>query len=140
MNKNKNTRKSSIVALCIVSESELAQAYPNYSSEWETTRSEEFLNILYALGIDTSLRYERQDGLWHRNRLNKVVLCSRFVGHERQDSEWIMSGYASQEAKDKASGSRLLEDIYRAKRLTEDTQAALEAREKYSIIDESVQQ
>lgn len=122
-------RESTIVALCIISESEIAKVLPNYRFDMEDTQ--EFQQLLYSLGIDISLPYERQDNLQHRNRFNEVVTCSRFVGFERQDNQWIKSGYASQEAKDKASGSRLLEDMYRAKNLTSDAQERLEARDKY---------
>jgi len=47
------------------------------------------------------------------------VTCDRFVGNERTDKEWIESGYASREAKDKSSGSKLLTDIYRQKGMVE---------------------
>lgn len=131
----KRNKHSSIVALRIISESEIVYEYPEYEASWEKTRLIKLENILYSYGLDTTKSYERQDGLWHRNGFGKIVLCSRYVGQERQDPEWITSGYASQEAKDKYSGSRLLEDIYRARRLTEDTQAALEARDRYKVID-----
>ena len=56
---------------------------------------------------------ERQENLQHRNRFNEVVICDRYVGNERTDKEWLNSGYASQEAKDKATGSKMLADLYR---------------------------
>lgn len=130
--KKKTLQPNNIVALCIISESELAKIIPNYQFDMENTESESFKQLLFSLGIDTDKNVIRQDGLWHRNRFNEQVLCSRYVGYERLDNEWILSGYASTEAKDKASGSRLLEDMYRAKGLTEDRQDALEARDKYT--------
>lgn len=133
-------KTNSILALCIVSESELAKVIPNFSCRIESECPTVFKTILYGMGIDTSRAIERQDGLLHRNRLNEIVMCSRYVGFERTDEEWITSGYASQTAKDKASGSRLLEDLYRVKGLTEDAQAKLEAKDVYKIIDESVQE
>jgi hypothetical protein len=128
----KTNRISSIVALCIVSESEIAKLIPNYQFDMEETNSSEFKELLFSLGIDVSKQIERQDGLQHRNRLNEIVTCSRYVGHERQDVEWINSGHASQEALDKYSGSRMVEDLYRARNLTEDRQQSLENRDKYS--------
>jgi hypothetical protein len=135
----KNKRYNSIVAYCIISESELAKVIPDFSCKLEEDEPQRFTEILYDLGIDITKPIERQDGLMHRNRLNEVVVCSRYIGYERLDDIWITSGYASQEAKDKASGSRLLEDLYRAKMLTEDAQDKLEARDRYKVIDESVQ-
>ena len=67
---------------------------------------------------------------------NQIVVCSRWVGEERLDSAWIKSGYASRPAIDKASGSKLTEDIYRARYETEDAQALLESRDKYATITE----
>ena len=81
--------------------------------------------------------FEIQPNIQHRNRFNEVVICDRFVGNERIDPNWINSGYASKEAKDKASSNKILDDIYRSKLLTEDIQLSLEERDKYSTIDES---
>jgi hypothetical protein len=78
----------------------------------------------------------RQDGLQHRNRLNEVVVCSRWVGEERLDEAWLYSGYASREAIDKASGSKILEDLYRSRYLTQDAQDSLEARDRYNVVKE----
>lgn len=129
-------RQSSIVALCIISESEIAKVMPTYNKDYPIDFPGPFKEMMHALGMDVSRPIERQDGLWHRNRLNEIVLCSRYVGHERQDAEWLTSGYASQSAKDKASGSRMLEDMYRARNLTEDRQAALADRERYTVTTE----
>lgn len=134
MNKN-TTRPNAIVALCIISESEIVKVIPNYSSEFEY-RDEEFKDFLYSLGMNVDRPYQRQDGLQHRNRFNEIVVCSRWVGEERLDNAWIKSGYASRPAIDKASGSKLTEDIYRARYETEDAQALLESRDKYAKITE----
>lgn len=133
------TKYNKIAAFRFVSESELAVAIDNFSKDLEELEPDKFYKILYDLGVDISRPVERQDGLYHRNMFNKVVLCSRYVGYERLDSEWINSGYASQEAKDKVNGSKLLEDLYRAKGLTEDAQDQLEKKHRYTVIDESVQ-
>jgi hypothetical protein len=132
-------RESTIVALCIISESEIAKVMPTYSKDFEVDNPVAFKQMLWELGMDTSRPVERQDGLTHRNRLNEIVLCSRYVGHERLDFEWLSSGYASVAAKDKSSGCRILEDMYRARNLTEDRQAALASREQYTVEDETVQ-
>lgn len=134
-NTNKKPRPNAIVALCIVSESEIIKILPNYSSEFES-REQEFKEFLYSLGLDVYKPYLRQDALQHRNRLNEIVVCSRWVGSERLDAAWIDSGYASRAAVDKASGSRLTEDIYRARYETEDAQALLESRDKYYVTTE----
>ena len=128
-------RPSSIVALCIISESEIVKVMPNYSAEFENQEIK-FKSFLYSLGMDINKPFQRQDGLQHRNRLNETVVCSRWVGEERIDEAWIISGYASQAAIDKASGSRLTEDLYRARYETEDAQAMLEARDRYNTITE----
>lgn len=134
MNKN-TTRPNAIVALCIISESEIVKVMPNYSSEFEY-KEEQFKDFLYSLGMNVDRPYQRQDGLQHRNRLNEIVVCSRWVGEERLDGAWIKSGYASRPAIDKASGSKLTEDIYRARYETEDAQALLESRDKYATTTE----
>ena len=124
------TRPSSIVALCIVSESEIAKVIPDYSFKLEGTSN--FLSMLHSLGMDTLRPFIRQDAIQHRNRLNEVVVCSRWVGEERIDESWLLSGYASTEAKDKATGSKILEDLYRSKHMTEDAQRTLEDRDRYN--------
>lgn len=137
--KQKNYKKQSlIVAQVIISESELVKAIPKYDASFETTFPEEFKSLLWSLGLDTNEKYTRQDKLMHRNRFNEAVLCSRWVGEERQDSQWISSGYASREAVDKYSGSAILDDLYRQKNMTIDAQAHLEERDKYTIIDETL--
>lgn len=135
MNKKPVTRPNAIVALCIISESEIVKVMPNYSSEFEN-RDEEFKDFLYSLGMNVDRPYQRQDGLQHRNRFNQIVVCSRWVGEERLDEAWIKSNYASRSAIDKASGSKLTEDIYRARYETEDAQALLESRDKYATTTE----
>lgn len=106
---------SGIAAIVYISESEIAKYYEDYDASWEEEYPNSFKKILWKLGLDVNTLYQRQDGLFHRNRLNEVVFCSRWVGCERLDKEWIESGYASQEAIDKASGSKLIKDLYRLK-------------------------
>ena len=125
-----------IAAVCIISESELAKVM-DYTAAF--SEQEGFLQVLYGLGMDTTRPVIRQDALQHRNRFNEIVICSRWVGDERTDAEWINSGYASREAIDKATGSKILEDIYRAKYLTVDMQAMLESRDRYAKTDDKIE-
>lgn len=136
--KNKwKIEKSRIVALVYISESEIKRVMPTFDREFQQQFPEEFKDILNILGMDTETPFEIQPNIQHRNRFNEVVICDRFVGNERIDPNWINSGYASKEAKDKASSNKILDDIYRSKLLTEDIQLSLEERDKYSTIDES---
>lgn len=132
-------RPSSIVALCIISESEIIKVMPNYNSDFENNEAS-FKTFLYSCGMDITRPYLRQDGLQHRNRLNEVVVCSRWVGEERLDEAWLYSGYASKEAIDKASGSKILEDLYRSRNLTQDAQDSLEARDRYNVVKDEEEQ
>lgn len=112
-----------IVALCIVSASDIAFVMKEFTYQWAAENKEDFDNLLYKFGMDTRFVYEEQDGeedekgkgIQHMNRQNKVVKCKRWVGVERTDEEWLKSGHASREAKDKASGSKLLADLYNQK-------------------------
>ena len=122
---------NAISAVCIVSESEIQHIDPGFRFSNIESDQERLKGILFSLGMDTSKNFIKQPNIQHRNRLNKVVTCDRYVGNERLDRVWIDSGYASREAKDKASGSRMLEDIYRARDLTEDRQLKLEDRDRY---------
>jgi hypothetical protein len=121
--------KAEIVALRVISLSELHHMDNSFTeksiSEYNT---EKLKQLLHGLGIDTNQTYEHQI-LPHRNSLNKIYTGSRWVGCERTDEEWLNSGYASQEAKDKAKGSRLLVDLYRNKGLSTDRLAGVWADE-----------
>jgi hypothetical protein len=135
MCKKETKRKSLIMAIVHVSESEVHAVEPTYTYEWfdyTNPNYKKLLGILYDLGIDTNEYIELQAPVQHRNRMNEIVICGRFVGSEREDLAWIKSGYASREAIDKASGSKLLEELYRSKGLTIDAQLAMEYKDKYS--------
>lgn len=108
-----------IIALCIISASELAKVIPNFSYEMVEADNTWFTDLLYSLGMDITAPIERQEVIQHKNRFNEVTVCDRWVGYERVDPQWIKSGYASQEARDKATNNRLLEDLYRRKGMTE---------------------
>ncbi len=131
MQKNKQTNFSLIAAVIHVSESEIIKEYPDYDSSWEEDFPFKFKEILWGFGLDSLKDYVRYDSIQHRNRLGEVVVCSRWYGHERSDKQWIESGYASIEALDKAKNSRLLDDSYRRRHMTEDAQATLESRDMF---------
>lgn len=113
-----------IVALCIVSASDIAFVKKDFTYQWAAENKEEFDKLLYHFGMDIRYVYEEQDGegdgeegkgITHVNRQNKTVKCKCWVGVERTDEQWLKSGHASREAKDKASGSKLLADLYNQK-------------------------
>lgn len=139
MNNYKLHRESLIVALVVVSESELEYYLGDkYYKGVEHEDQANFNSWLTSMGVDINRPIIKQKNIKHRNRLNQVVVCDRWVCEERQDPEWIFSGYASKEAKDRYSGNQIVEDLYRSRNLTLDAQIMLEDRDKYSKIDESV--
>jgi hypothetical protein len=111
-------KTSGIIAICIVSAMDIAQVKPDFTYKWSEDNKEEFNNLLWQFGMDTIGFIEKQESVTHRTRLNRTVTCDRWVGNERFDKEWVESGYASRESRDKASGSSLLNDLYRAKGLS----------------------
>ena len=131
-NNKASSYSSKILALVYVSSSEIAKVVPN----WDEVKAMEdpvmFNLMLFELGIDPKFPIEHQLNYQHRNRFDEVVICSRWVGHERQDKEWINSGYASKEAVDKAKNSRLLDSSYRSRAFTIDVQEMLEEKDRRS--------
>lgn len=125
-----------ICATLHVSETEIAALYPDYQYSWYENDKEKLAGILYELGIDTKQHWEYQEPVQHRNRMNKLVTSGRYYGNERSDESWLNSGLASEAAKDKAKNSRLLDDLYREKALTIDTQMALERRDLFASTTE----
>lgn len=104
-----------IVALRIISLSEIAKVVPDITMQWIDDNQREFLTMLYDLGVNTRQPVEVQDNVWHYNFFREATVCTRWVGNERTDEQWISSGYASQAAIDKSKGSSLLIDLYRLK-------------------------
>ena len=107
-----------IAAFVSVSMSELAIAKPDISYDWIEKNQSQFKNMLFQLGIDITMPIDVQEDVIHRNKLNKVVQCTRWVGEERQDLGWLDSPYASREAIDKKKNNALLNDLYRQRGLT----------------------
>lgn len=131
-------RESLILAYTPISLSEVYHVFPaEYYFGFEVDNPIRFKEMLFTLGLDVSLPYDKQTGLLHRNRLNKVVKCDRYVGEERQDKDWITSGFASREAIDKYSRNKILEDLYRMRNCTKDTEAVLASKDHYTVIDET---
>ena len=142
--KSKGTNKGSsysskILALVYISSSEINKITPNWDENFCTEHHTLFTKMLHELGMDTSKPIEQQENLQHRNRFDEVVICTRWVGHERSDVEWIKSGYASQEALDRNKNSRLLDSSYRNRLLTIDAQEMLEERDRRSKLIEDVE-
>jgi hypothetical protein len=104
-----------IIALSYISESEIKKVEPDFNASKGDPALE---SRLYDLGLDFARGYEEQSTI-HRNRFNEVVECKRWVGNERTDKTWVTSGYASIEAIDKASGNRLITDLYHQKGMVE---------------------
>lgn len=114
---HKASSSSSIAALKAVSLSEIATVDSKYTEAYAEANPDEILKLLFDLGIDTKQKYEHQLKT-HRNMFNNVITCSRWVGEERTDYEWINSGYASTEAIDRSKNNRLLNDLYWSKDLS----------------------
>lgn len=108
-----------IVALTYISMSELVKVKPDITSDWVNENYEEFLTMLYSLGLDTNIPFEIQGNIRHRNRFGEVVTCDRYVGNERIDRAWINSGYASYEALAKSADNKILTDLFRMRGMTE---------------------
>lgn len=137
MTKHKGVYTSMIDNTYIVSESEIAMIYPQYNISWYTDQIEDLKTVLWDLGMDTqNENFTLQDVTQHRNRLNQIVTCSRYVGLERSDSAWITSGYASQAAIDKARNSPMTDCLYREKGLTTDMQESMEKKDKYQVVED----
>jgi hypothetical protein len=114
-----------IPAFAYISLSELQYVNPSVTEQWVKENPFALLEALYELGLDTRQPFEAQPSfdtesgkkvqIFHRNKLNKQVSCTRWVGLEREDQAWLKSGFASKEALDRARNNKLLEDMYTLK-------------------------
>lgn len=129
---------SDIAAQVHVSESEIVMVCPEYQNSWydDETKKEKLKQILNDFGMDTSRPIYVQGPFQHRNKLNKLVTCFRYYGDERLDSDWINSGYASLEAKDKVNGGKFIQELYQARGLTNHAQVAASIKDSYSMSEE----
>lgn len=133
--------KSMIDNTFLISETEVAMAYPEYTSDWLVENIDDLKTVLWDLGMDTkNENFTLSEVVQHRNRLNQVVTSGRYVGVERSCEEWLKSGYASQSAIDKARNSQLTDDLYRMKGLTTDMQAAMEKKDSYKELEDEVEE
>lgn len=137
-NKYKLNRESMIVAYKIVSSGAvLNHSGINLQSLYQEHPSK-FREYLHELGADINKPMLMQNKKHRSEEDLKVYTGTRWVCEERQDEDWINSGYASQQAKDKFFKNRIVEDLYRSRSLTTDTQRVLEERDRFTEIDESV--
>lgn len=130
-------KPNDIAATLHISETEVYALDNNYNFTWYTTQQSKLNSILYKLGMNISRGYIMQDPCLHFNyRAKEQNNCARFYGNERIDEEWLLSGFASQAAKDKASGGSLIQDVYSARKQTEKAQADLEYQDMFRTLED----
>lgn len=99
-----------IAAISCISLSEIKTVIPDIADDFlDTPEAKDFL---WNLGMDTKNYPFEVQNVTHRNRFGNIVTCPRAVGNERICREWVSSGHASRAAVDKASGNKLLVDVY----------------------------
>ena len=108
-----------ICAVVYISLSEIQTVAEWVNEEFIAENQDVFKRMLYDLGADIYNYPCEEQVVTHRNRFGNTITCPRYVCNERQDIEWITSGYASPEAIDKSKNNRLLVDLYRSKGLVE---------------------
>ena len=132
--------KSMIDSTYIISESEIAILYPKYDVSWLVENIDSLKSVLWDLGMDTiNENFTLSEVVQHRNRLGKIVTSGRYIGIQRSDDEWLRSGYATQEAIDKARNSPMTDDLYRSKGLTTDMQASMEKKDSYQEFEDEAE-
>lgn len=137
----KGNFKSMIDNTYLVSETEIALAYPEYDSSWLVENIDDLKTVLWDFGMDTvNENFTLSEVVQHRNRLGRIVTSGRYVGQERSDEEYLNSGYASESARDKARNSRMTDDLYRMKGLTIDMQQAMEKKDNYKDLEDSAEE
>lgn len=137
----KGNFKSMICTDFIISESEIALAYPEYDSSWLVENIDDLKTVLWDFGMDTvNENFTLSEVVQHRNRLGKIVTSGRYIGQERSDEEYLNSGYASESARDKARNSPMTDCLYREKGLTIDMQQAMEKKDNYKDLEDSAEE
>ena len=81
-----------------VSFSDLAKV-PMAIKIMQSGSKEEIDNLLYQYGYDVKIGYEIEDKYHRSLTSNEVVYGPYIMGYERQDQEWLNSGFASMEAR-----------------------------------------
>lgn len=137
----KGNFKSMIDNTYLVSETEIALAYPEYDSSWLVENIDDLKTVLWDFGMDTvNENFTLSEVVQHRNRLGKIVTSGRYIGQERSDDEYLNSGYASEAALDKARNSPMTDCLYREKGLTIDIQQAMEKKDNYKDLEDSAEE
>ena len=101
-----------ICAIEYVSLSELQTVDKTITKDWIDNNSDKFKSILFSLGCDIYNYPADEQYVCHRNRFGNIVTDFRWVCNSRVDQNWIKSGYASTESKDKSLNNRILTDSY----------------------------
>lgn len=83
----------------------------------QTGKKEEIDNLLHQYGYDVRIGYEIENKYHRSLTSNEVVYGPYIIGFERQDKEWLKSGFASLEAKIEATKDpHLREDLVQMNR------------------------
>lgn len=101
-----------IIAIEIISMSELVTVMPWLTKEYLDSEPEILKKMLYDLGIESYQFPVDESYCTHRNRFNNIVTDWRWCGNSRMDEEWLNSPYASKAAKDRSLGNKLLIESY----------------------------
>lgn len=90
---------------------------PNAVKIMQNGNKDELDNLLYQYGYDVRVGYEIENKYHRSLTSNEVVFGPYIMGFERQDKEWIESGFASLEAKIEAvKDPHLREDLVQMNR------------------------
>ena len=89
--------------------SDLAKV-PNAIKIMQSGKKEEIDNLLHQYGYDIRVGYEIEDKYHRSLTSNEVVYGPYIMGFERQDVEWLKSGFASLEARMEAVKDPTLRD------------------------------
>lgn len=108
-----------ICAIEYISLSEIQTVDSSITKEWIDSNSDKFKEILFNLGCDIYNYPADEQYVCHRNRFGNTVTDFRWVCNSRVDKEWIQSGYASIEAKDKSLNNKLLIESYKSRGLVD---------------------
>lgn len=98
-----------------VSEDDIKSIIEGFDVSWLKTHQNDARVLLWNLGIDTDYGIEEQKGLTHRSVLNGITDCTRIVGQERIDREWLKSGHASLEAKEFTNDPTMAQELRKLK-------------------------
>lgn len=82
-----------------ISVDDIKKIVPQFDISWLENNKNDARALLWRLGLDTDYSVEVQKGLTHRTMLCGISNCDRILSVERTDKEWLLSGYASEEAK-----------------------------------------